>query len=160
MIHFLVDYVQKLPEDNSIDVIKNQGLKHIVDSLKINDSELVYFTIKAIGDLCWLSDVEIRWKFVELGCLELLINLLDSDDIDIVGVSITTLSLIGRGGSGIDKVIREKNGIEKLIRLFEKFPLNSPIIPYLIQALNWLTNEVQNKIIVSQSPLVIESLFK
>lgn len=155
-----MDYIRKFPEDHGLEYVKNDGLKNLVNSLKINDQEFQYFTIKAIGDLCWLSDVEIRWKFVELGCIESLIKLLDSDDTDIIGVSLTTLSLIGRGGSGIDKIIREKGGIEKLLQLLEKTPLDAPIIPYLTQTLSWLTNEVENKILISNRPNSIENLFK
>lgn len=136
------------------------GIKAISESLKMNDPELTFYATKAVSDLSWIPNLELRWEMVNAGVIESLVKQLSSNDPDLIGVTVSALALLGRGGTGIDKTIMECGGIEKLVPLLLKCNAKDKNSGYIAQAFTWLSGDVENKEAIIQQKGAVEALYK
>lgn len=65
---------------------------------------------------------------------------------DLVGITATTLGLLGRGGSGIDKVMREHGAIDAILKACHT--MKPPNSDYCIQAISRLSGDTETKVLI------------
>jgi hypothetical protein len=122
----------------------NEKDRHLIDELK-------FFATKSIADLCWAPNhFKLRQHIVDnkqvpiATVIDRLIEQIGTNDPDLVGVSVTTLALLGRGGiSGVDHLICiERNGLKAFTILAQKIASNprDKNAIYVSQALAWLSS--------------------
>jgi hypothetical protein len=139
---------------------ESRCIEAIIDSImNWKDTELRFFATKALSDLGWSATTELRWRIINSKVLIELISQLRSEDPDLIGVSVSAIALLGRGGTGIDRIIREQGGLDALSSLLANCTENDKNLGYIMQAFTWLSGDIDNKIYIAHDKYTIPIMY-
>jgi septum formation inhibitor MinC len=175
-----VDYALSRSDATFIEeLVQSGGIDDILRSIQWNGDErhlieeLKFFATKALADLCWapnhfplrLHIVENENVPVENLIDRLIEQISNSSDSDLIGVSVSALALLGRGGiSGIDHMICiDRIGLRAFTPLLQKCSHNprDKNCLYVCQALAWLSSsDADIKLEMIKNKVMLESLIR